>query len=267
MSAGGPIGGLGPRGLFRRGRGRAADTAPILQVIFLTIALTAVGTVVVLNVPWLPEQASSQASAMDTLYNALAVASVFIFALVLSILFVSVLRFRRRFGDESDGDPIHGHTGLEVIWTAIPAIIVTGAAIWSGVVLGNIEKPKPGTEIVNANGQQFAWTFDYQSRGIKNAGELHLVNDRNYQFKIHAKDVLHSFWVPEFRLKKDAVPGMTTEVRIKPTRPGTYSVVCAELCGLGHATMRARVQVESQSAFDRWAAAQKKAAGGAGGAP
>jgi cytochrome c oxidase subunit 2 len=225
---------------------------PFVEVVMITIALTAVGTVVVLNVPWLPEEASSQAHTMDTLYDVLAVASVFVFALVMAILIVSVMRFRRRHGDLSDGAPIHGNTGLEVVWTAIPAIIVTGAAIYSGVVLADIEEAKPNTKTIDVTAQQFAWQFDYPDLGVKRAGELHLVKDTNYYFKLHAKDVIHSFWVPEFRLKKDVVPGMTTHVRIKPTRDGTYSLVCAELCGLGHPTMRARVIVQDQASFDRW---------------
>jgi cytochrome c oxidase subunit 2 len=158
--------------------------------------------------------------------------------------------------------PIHGHTGLEAVWTAIPAVIVTGAAIYSGVVLADIEGEKTETKTINVTAQQFAWTFDYGG-GVKRAGELHLVKDTDYLFRLHAKDVIHSFWVPEFRLKKDAVPGMTTKVRVKPTREGSYSVVCAELCGLGHSTMRAHVQVESQEAFDRWIGEQQKAARGA----
>jgi cytochrome c oxidase subunit 2 len=224
------------------------------------MAITAVGTVVVLNVPWLPEQASDEAAPTDTLYEALAVASVFVFALVVSILAVSVLRFRRRFGDESDGKPIHGHTGLEVVWTAIPAVLMTGAAIASGVVLADIEETKPDTKTIVVTAEQFAWSFAYPDQGIKRAGELHLVKDTPYLFRLHAKDVIHSFWVPEFRMKKDAVPGMVTKVRVEPTRAGTYTIVCAELCGLGHATMRARVVVEDQAQFDRWAAAQSKAA-------
>jgi cytochrome c oxidase subunit 2 len=250
---------------LRRHQRQLGDAAPYLQVVFLTIAITAVGTVVVLNVPWLPEQASEEAGPMDTLYDILAVASVFVFALVVSILVVSVMRFRRRFGDEADGQPIHGHTGLEVVWTAIPAVIMTVAAIASGVVLADIEKEKPGTKTVNVTGEQFAWTFDYRDQGVKRAGELHLVKDTPYLFRIRAKDVLHSFWVPEFRLKKDAVPGMTTTVRIEPNREGTYSVVCAELCGLGHPTMRARVVVEGQAEFDRWVEQGKEA--GASAAP
>jgi cytochrome c oxidase subunit II len=244
---------------IRRHQRQLGDSAPYLQVVFLTIAITAVGTVVVLNVPWLPEEASAEAGPTDTLYNILAVASVFVFALVLSILIVSVLRFRRRFDSEADGVPIHGNTGLEVVWTAIPAVIMTVAAIASGVVLADIEEKKPGTKTIEVTGQQFAWTFDYQGEGVRRAGELHLVKDTPYLFKIRSKDVIHSFWVPEFRMKKDAVPGITTSVRVEPTRDGTYTMICAELCGLGHSTMRARVVVESQQAFDRWIEQRKQA--------
>jgi cytochrome c oxidase subunit 2 len=230
---------------------------PLIQVVAITIVGTAIGTAIVLNVHWLPKQASSQAGTMDTLYDVLAVASVFIFSLVMGMLIVSVVHFRRRHDDLSDGVPIHGHSGLEVAWTTVPALIVIGAAVYSGVVLANIEDPQPGTKTINVTAQQFAWHFDYAGQGINQAGELHLVKGTPYLFRLHAKDVIHSFWVPEFRLKKDALPGMTTSVRVKPTRIGTYSLVCAELCGLGHSTMRARVVVEDQVAFDRWAAAQK----------
>jgi cytochrome c oxidase subunit 2 len=248
-----------PRTLRRHQR-RIGELAPFIQVIALTMAITAVGAVIVLNVPWLPEEASEQAGPMDTLWNWLVVASVFIFALVSSILIVSVLRFRRRFGDEADGAPIHGHTGLEIVWTTIPAIIVTAAAIYSGVVLADIEKKQPDTKIVNVTGEQFAWTFNYGKAVLPRAGELHLVKDTPYLFRLRSKDVIHSFWVPEFRLKKDAVPGMTTTIRVEPTRDGVYTLACTELCGLGHSTMRARVVVESQAAFDRWAERTRRAA-------
>ena len=234
---------------------------PFVQVAVLAAVITAIGSVIVLSVPWLPEQASAEAGPSDDLYNALAVVSVFIFAIVMSILLVSVARFRRRYGDEGDGVPIHGHTGLEIIWTAIPAVIVLGAAIFSAVVLADIEDEEPGTKTINVTAEQFAWTFGYPGEGVLKVGELHLVKDTPYLFRLRAKDVLHSFWVPEFRLKKDAVPGMTTIVRVKPTRTGTYALVCAELCGLGHSTMRARVVVQDQAAFDRWVDVRAKAQG------
>jgi cytochrome c oxidase subunit II len=245
---------------LRRRQRSLGGAAPYLQVVFITAAITAIGTVVVLNVPWLPEEASTQAGPMDTLYDMLAVASVFVFALVMAILIVSVLRFRRRFDSDEDGLPIHGNTGIEILWTAIPSVIMIGAAIASAVVLADIEENKPGTKTINVTGEQFAWTFDYPE-GIKKEGELHLVKDTPYLFRLHAKDVIHSFWVPEFRMKKDAVPGMTTKVRVEPTREGRYSLVCVELCGLGHSTMRATVVVEDQAKFDAWAKKAKQTAG------
>jgi cytochrome c oxidase subunit II len=231
---------------------------PFVQVLLWTLGIGSVFTAIVLTVPWLPEQSSTAAGPVDTLYEVLAVISSYIFGLVVSILLVSVIHFRRRHHDLSDGEPIHGNTRLEAIWTAIPALLMVGAAVYSGLVLADIEETKANTQEVRITGQQFAWTFDYQGEGVKRAGQLHLVKDTPYLVNIRAKEVLHSFWVPEFRLKKDAVPGMTTHVRITPKKNGTFAVVCAELCGLGHATMRATVRVEDQASFDRWIAQQRR---------
>jgi cytochrome c oxidase subunit II len=230
---------------------------PYVQVGIWTIGIGAVLTVVVLSVPWLPQTASTAGKPVDTLYNVLAVISCFVFALVVSILMVSVVHFRRRHNDLSDGEPIHGNTTLEAIWTTIPALLMVGAAVYSGLVLADIEQTKANTQEVNITGRQFAWTFNYDAQNLR-TGELHLVNGTPYHFKLHAKDVIHSFWVPEFRMKKDAVPGITTDIRVTPTRNGHYTLACTELCGLGHATMRAPVVVEDQAAWDKWAAQSKK---------
>jgi cytochrome c oxidase subunit II len=230
---------------------------PYVQVGLWTFAITLVVGVVVWSLPWEPESASTAAGPIDTLYDVLALISAFVFALVVSIMIVAVVHFRKRSPDDlRDGDPIHGHTRLEIVWTAIPALLMVGAAVYSGLVLADIEESKAGTQTINVTGEQFAWTFEYQRQEIR-SGELHLVEDTPYLFKIDAKDVLHSFWVPQFRMKKDAVPGITTDVRITPTRKGEYSVTCAELCGLGHSTMRAPVVVSDQRGFDRWVARVK----------
>lgn len=230
---------------------------PYLQVLIWTLGIGSALTAVVLTVPWLPQQSSTAASPVDTLYEVLAVASCYVFALVVSIMLVSVIHFRRRHNDLSDGDPIHGNATLEAVWTTIPALLMVGTAIYSGLVLADIEQTKANTQEVKITGQQFAWIFSYQAQNFK-AGELHLVKDTPYHFKLQAKDVLHSFWVPQFRMKKDAVPGLTTDVRVTPTRYGKYTLVCTELCGLGHSTMRAPIVVEDQAAFDKWAAQAKK---------
>jgi cytochrome c oxidase subunit II len=218
----------------------------------------------VLTVPWLPDDASTQAGPVDTLYEVLAVISSYIFALVVSILLVSVVHFRRRHNDLSDGEPIHGNTIVEAVWTAIPALLMVGAAVYSGLVLADIEQTKANTQEVQITGQQFAWTFDYRSLGFK-SGELHMVKDTPYHFRLHSKDVIHSFWVPQFRMKKDVVPGITTDIRVTPTKNGSYTLVCTELCGLGHATMRAPIVVEDKAAFDKWAAEAKKTQNTVGG--
>jgi cytochrome c oxidase subunit II len=230
---------------------------PYVQVLIWAFAIGSALTAIVLTVPWLPEESSTAANPVDTLYEVLAVVSCYIFAFVVSIMLVSVIHFRRRHNDLSDGEPIHGNTSLEAIWTAIPALLMVGTAIYSGLVLADIEQTKANTQEVNITGQQFAWTFQYQAQNFK-AGELHLVKGTPYHFKLRAKDVIHSFWVPQFRLKKDAVPGMTTDIRVTPTRFGKYTLVCTELCGLGHSTMRAPIVVEDQAAFDKWAAQAKK---------
>jgi cytochrome c oxidase subunit 2 len=228
---------------------------PFVQVVIWTLGIGSAFTAIVLTVPWLPEDSSTAAHPVDTLYDVLAVISSYIFALVVSIMLVSVFHFRRRHNDLSDGEPIHGNTTLEAVWTAIPALLMVGAAVYSGLVLADIEETKANTQDIRITGQQFAWTFNY---GSFKAGELHLVKDTPYHFKLQAKDVIHSFWVPQFRMKKDAVPGMTTDIRVTPTRLGRYTLACTELCGLGHPTMRAPVVVEDQAAFDRWAAQAKK---------
>jgi cytochrome c oxidase subunit 2 len=230
---------------------------PYLQVLIWALGIGSALTAIVLTVPWLPQQSSTAANPVDTLYEVLAVVSCYIFALVVSILLVSVINFRRRHNDLSDGEPIHGNSTLEAVWTAIPALLMVATAIYSGLVLADIEQTKANTQEVNITGQQFAWTFDYPAQKFK-AGELHLVRGTPYHFKLHAKDVIHSFWVPQFRMKKDAVPGLTTDIRVTPTRYGKYTLICTELCGLGHATMRAPIVVEDQAAFDKWAAQAKK---------
>ena len=226
---------------------------PFVQIGLWTSAITAVVGVLVWTVPWEPESASTAAGPIDTLYDVLALVSAFVLALVTSILVVAVIHFRKRSPDDlRDGDPIHGHTRLEVIWTTIPALLMIGTAVYSGLVLADIEETKANTSTVEITGEQFAWTFEYPQEQLR-SGELHLVEDRPYLFKLAAKDVIHSFWVPQFRMKKDAVPGIPTDVRVTPTRKGRYTLACTELCGLGHSTMRATVVVEDQAAFDRWA--------------
>lgn len=234
-------------------------------MIALGIVLSLVGIVIALLIPWFPESAAGSADKIDTVYDVLLICSVPIFVLVMTVAIYSVVRFRAKPGDMRDGAPIHGNTRLEVVWVTIPFLMVTALAIYGWVVLDDLEAKQPNTLVVNVTGQQFTWSFDYPSQKVKSS-ELVLPNHRPVEFRIHTKDVLHSFWVPEFRLKSDAVPGLTTKIRLTPNRIGHYQVVCAELCGIGHSTMRQNVRVVAASAFSSWLDNQKQAAGG-GAAP
>jgi cytochrome c oxidase subunit II len=146
----------------------------------------------------------------------------------------------------------------------IPFIMVTALAIYGWIILDDLEAKQKNEMVVKVTGQQFTWTFEYPSEKV-NSPELVLPVNRPVEFKIQTKDVIHSFWVPQFRLKSDAVPGLTTAIRLTPNKTGRYEVVCAELCGLGHATMRQFVRVLPASRFDSWVSEQRKAAAEAGG--
>ena len=239
---------------------------PLLGVVLLSLISTAIGLAAVLAMDWFPTQGSASADDIDLVYDVLLIASVPVFVLVMAVAIYSVLAFRVKPGDMSDGEPIHGNTRLEVIWVTIPFILVSALAIYGWVVLDDIEAKQQNTMIVNVTGQQFAWSFDYPGEGRVKSNQLVLPKDRPVEFRVKTKDVLHSFWVPEFRLKTDTVPGLTTRIRLTPDRLGRYDVVCAELCGIGHATMRQSVRVVPPQEFESWVAKRTKRArdGGTG---
>ena len=237
---------------------------PVAKMIGLGVLASIVGIAISLWIDWFPEGASGSANQIDTLYDVLLICSVPVFVLVMTIAIYSVVRFRAKPGDMGDGPPIHGNTRLEVIWVTIPFLMVTALAIYGWIVLEDIEAKPQNQMVVNVTGQQFTWTFEYPAEKLKTK-ELALPVDRPVEFKIRTNDVIHSFWVPQFRLKSDAVPGLTTNIRLTPNKEGRYEVVCAELCGLGHSTMRQFVRVLPTDEFDSWIDRQKEAAGGGAG--
>jgi cytochrome c oxidase subunit II len=233
----------------------------IVQLILFAIIASAAGLTLALVPGWLPEPASKEAGRIDFVFWFVTAICIFIFAIVAAVLAYSVLRFRRKPDDDTDGPPIHGHTGLEILWTAIPTILVTAIGIVSAVVLAKDDDVGKDPLRVNVIAQQFVWTFSYPQFGNKKSAVLRLPNHRSVLLTMTSKDVIHSFWVPEFRQKQDLVPGIHPTLHITPTRIGSYPVICTELCGLGHALMRSRSIVMTPSAFRRWAS--QKGPGGA----
>jgi cytochrome c oxidase subunit II len=230
----------------------------IVWTILAALMATAIGIVLSYAIHWFPAQASTQAKETDTLYHVLVIASVPIFVLVTTVILFSVWHFRMKPGQElQDGPPIHGNTRLEVIWTAIPAMILLGLVSYSLVVLHNNEKKPAGQEmVVEVTGQQFAWSYEYPSSVTGGAPlkttQLYVPENQSVFFKIRAVDVIHAFWIPAFRLQIDAVPGITTSYRATPDRLGSYPVVCNLLCGVGHSLMRSTIHVVTPTAFQAW---------------
>jgi cytochrome c oxidase subunit 2 len=232
----------------------------LAQMLLIGVVASIIGIAIALAIDWFPPLASKQAKEVSDLFDVLLVASVPVFVLVEVVVLFSVIRFRQRPGQElEDGPPIHGDTRLEVVWTAFPALLLVGLCTYTYFVLRSIEKPQPNTMIVNVTGQQFTWSFEYPqlAKGKQfNAIQLYLPKDRPVQFKVHTKDVIHDFWVPNFSIKIDAVPGITSSYRITPTKLGNYPIVCAELCGIGHSTMRGTVHVVTPQQFRTWLRSQ-----------
>jgi cytochrome c oxidase subunit II len=243
--------------------------AQLRQMLVIGAIASALGIALALLIDWFPVAASGQAKPIDTLWDVLLIASVPIFVLMQTIVLYSAWKFRMRPGEElKDGPPIHGNTKLEVIWTAIPAILLVGLCTYAYIVLTDIERAEANTREVRVVGEQFTWTFYYRDGDQElSSPQLYLQEDVPVRFTVQSKDVIHDFFVPAFRLKIDAVPGIDTHLRVTPDRIGEYPVVCAELCGLGHATMRQTAHVMSQEDFDgeMERLRQQAAEGGGGG--
>jgi cytochrome c oxidase subunit II len=236
-----------------------SNRLPIAKMAAAAIAIAAAISAVMLSINWNGAEDSTAAPKIDNLLNVLIVLSSVVFAVVIVALGYALYKFRAMPGDESDGEPIHGNTRLEITWTVVPTIIVLFCGGWSWKVLNEIEKVEPNAMTVDVFSQQYAWSFGYPGKGyVYSQGVLHVPVNRQIAFKMHSQDVIHAFWVPQWRIKKDTVPGIVTTARVTPDKVGDYELICTELCGFGHSTMRAKVIVQPQAAFDKWVGALKE---------
>ena len=239
--------------------------ATFMKLAATAVLITVVVSLIMVNIDWLGMDGSTQKGSIITLLNVTIVLSALVFSVVMVMMVYAIWKYRAKPGDESDGEPIHGNTKLEIIWTAIPTIIVLALGIYSTIVLNDIEAEAANSMEVDVTAQQFAWRFDYPDSGVT-SNELHVPVGTQLDLHLNALDVIHSFWVPEWGIKRDLVPGsdlpggddIDNTVRVTPDVEGSYSVVCTELCGWGHSTMRAAAIVESQDEFDAWIADQTK---------
>lgn len=206
-----------------------------------------------------PVTASLQAVPIDQLWHWEVMVISFLLALIVVPVVYSLVVFRQKKGELKDGEHIEGNTSLEIGWTIVPLMTVVVFAYFGAYSLGEVRRVDPNAMVINVKAQQFSWTFEYPEYGFLTT-ELYLPKDRQVVLKMESADVIHSFWVPEFRIKQDVVPGRITEYRVTPTLEGSYKVRCAELCGTSHAYMEAPVVVVNDEAYDAWIVEQIKIA-------
>ncbi|HEU5405442.1 MAG TPA: cytochrome c oxidase subunit II, partial [Gaiellaceae bacterium] len=220
----------------------------IVALLGIGVIAGGVATAVALVPTWLPPDASREAGRIDFVFWFVIAICIGIFAIVVAVLVYAVIRFRAQEDDHEDGPPIHGHTGLEIGWTAIPFVLVTAIAIVSAIVLSRNDAEAGNTLHINVTAQQYAWTFAYPDANNATSPVLRLPEGRSIELDMRSLDVIHAFFVPEFRTNEDLVPGLVTNVHITPTRVGTFPLICNELCGLGHSLMRTQAIVMKPSA-------------------
>ena len=229
---------------------RRVRRGSIFQLLGIAAIVAVITSLVAVLVPWLPNPASEEAKRIQFVYWFTTVICIGVFATVIAVIIYSIIKFRARPDDDSDGAPIHGHTKLEIVWTAIPAVLVTAISIVSAIVLAQNSKTGANPLVVKVEAVQFAWKFTYPNG--KSYGYLTLPKGRHVKLDITAHDVIHSFWSPELSQKQDAVPGEHTTLVVTPSRTGTFPVICTELCGLGHSLMRSHVTIVSAAEYDAW---------------
>lgn len=233
--------------------------------------LTALLEFVTWNVHLLPAGYNAEAGVSDEAFRFLLRLGIPVFAAVVAVLDVAVGRFRVRGRPDGDGPPIRSHRRLSVVWLAVTAGLALSLVVYPGLVgLAEIRGEARADRVVKVEGARWFWTVTYPDAGVTTTAELVLPVGERIRFEVTSKDVIHSFWVPAFRLKIDAVPGRTTVVYASTERTGTFQrdpslrLQCAEMCGLGHATMRIPVRVVTAAEFRRWLDAQSRSGSAAG---
>jgi cytochrome c oxidase subunit 2 len=198
----------------------------------------------------LPIAASTQADTIDLVVNLHLLVIAFLFSLVVVFMLYSVVAFRRRTGEEGDGQHFEGNTILEIVWTVVPLILVLVFGYIGIVSLNEVTKAAPNEVEVDVTGFQWAWSFEYGDGVVSQ--ELVLPVDRQARMVMNSRDVIHSFWIPEMRVKQDLVPGKETTLVFTPDEVGVYTLRCAELCGLSHYNMLTPVRIVEQAEYDAW---------------
>jgi len=200
--------------------------------------------------PLLPDEASEAARQTDYLYWAMIGISVVTMAVVFVPLIIFLFKYRR--GKKADRSPVElPEMKIEITWTVIPLIIFTGLFAWGTKVYFKIERPPPDAMEIDVVGKQWMWKIQHPE-GKREINELHIPLGRSIKLTLASQDVIHSFFLPEFRIKQDVVPGRYTSLWLKANKLGTFHLFCSEYCGTHHSAMTGRVIVMEPAAYEAW---------------
>lgn len=203
-----------------------------------------------MNFPLFPPEASHVARQTDLLYWALIALS----GVTMLVVFVPIIffLFKYRRGKKADRRPVHlPETPIEITWTIIPMIVFTGLFAWGANVYWTIERPPPDAMEIDVVGKQWMWKIQHPE-GNREIDQLHVPLGRNIKLLIASQDVIHSFFLPAFRIKQDAVPGRYSELWFKPNKLGTFHLFCSEYCGTHHSAMVGSVIVMPPDEYQKW---------------
>ena len=200
-----------------------------------------------LDFPFFPEQASTLASKVDALYFFALAVSAFFSLLIAVFIFIFFVKFRRKRAGEIG---MRGHSSvlLEVVWSVIPFVITMVMFVWGSVVFLEASTPPADATEYFATGKQWMWKFQHPE-GHREINTLHVPIGEPIKLTMTSEDVIHSFFLPNFRVKQDTMPGLTIETWFVPTQTGDFEIACAEHCGLGHYRMRGFVYVVEADEF------------------
>jgi cytochrome c oxidase subunit 2 len=200
--------------------------------------------------PLFPEQASTMAPRVDSLYFFLVGLTVFFSLLIAGLIVIYAVKFRRRTPD-SIGAVIHGGLVLEITWSVIPLFITMGIFVWGASVFFAMSRPPDETLNVYVVGKQWMWKFQHLD-GQREINELHVPVGRAVKLIMTSEDVIHDVFVPAFRVKADVIPGRYTHLWFEPTKPGSYHLFCAEYCGTRHSGMVGQIVVMEPNDYQSW---------------
>jgi cytochrome c oxidase subunit 2 len=204
------------------------------------------------NFPFFPQQASEQAVQIDALYFFLVAVTGAFAVLVALLVVVFAVKFRRRHEDEV-GDAIHGSLALELLWTIIPLGITMVMFVWGAQVFFHMTRPPKGAMDVYVVGKQWMWKLEHMD-GTREINELHVPTGRPVKLIMGSEDVIHSFFIPDFRVKADVVPGRYNTLWFTATKPGRYHIFCTQYCGTKHSNMIGWVTAMDPADYQAWLA-------------